>query len=157
MEAGVRVPIAILLEEQGDISGAIREYEAAMEADPLNCSIPFNMGVCLEETDNEGAIVAYRKALALDASFSPANVAVAKGYRSRIVAGAQDNSFQAGLKRAEDVQHWLGALLRAKKDNMLSPEDAEYCDEEIQTINSHFPKVWAVYQATGERAMMAKI
>lgn len=154
--ASAHMKLAIIHEERGQMDLAIEEYEKAMVADPDNYLVPFNLGVALEATDNEGAIGAYRKSLLMNTDFYATNMALANAYQRRIIDNASDSSVAAGLKRGEDVQLWLGAVLRAKV-SAASPTDVQDCDEHVQKIEQYFPNAWAVYLEKGDSYMMARV
>jgi tetratricopeptide (TPR) repeat protein len=154
--ASAHMQLAIVYEERGQLDLAVQEYEKAMVADPDNHLVPFNLGVALEATDNEGAIRAYRKSLLMDMDFYETNMALANAYQRQIIENARDNSLAAGLERAEGVQLWLGAALRAKV-RATSPPDVQDIDEHIQKIEQYFPNAWAVYREKGDSYMMARV
>jgi tetratricopeptide (TPR) repeat protein len=154
--ASAHMKVAIVYEEQGQMDLAVQEYEKAMVADPDNYLVPFNLGVALEATDNEGAIRAYKRSLLMNTDFYATNMALANAYQRRIIENAHDNSVAAGLKRGEGVQLWLGAALRAKV-GATSPPDVQDCDEHIQKIEQYFPNAWAMYREKGDSYMMARV
>jgi tetratricopeptide (TPR) repeat protein len=154
--ASAHMKVAIVYEERGQMDLAIQEYEKAMVADPDNYLVPFNLGVALEATDNEGAIRAYKRSLLMNTDFYATNMALANAYQRRIIENAHDNSVAAGLKRGEGVQLWLGAALRAKV-GATSPPDVQDCDEHIQKIEQYFPNAWAMYREKGDSYMMARV
>jgi tetratricopeptide (TPR) repeat protein len=154
--ATAHMQLAIVYEERGEMDLVVQEYEEAMVADPDNYLVPFNLGVALEATDNEGAIRAYKKSLLMNTAFYATNTALANAYQRRIIDDARDNSVAAGLRRGESVQLWLGAALRAKA-SATSPPDVQDCDEHIQKIEQYFPNAWATYREKGDSYMMARV
>lgn len=152
--AAGHMKLAILHEEDGNLPAAVQAYEAAAVANPLDYLVPFNLGVALEETDTEGTIVAFKKALALKPGFYTTNYALANAYKRRLIEGAHDNSSIGQQKRAYDGQLWLGATLRAKA-LAVTREHREDCEDHIQNIRQHLPSVWRVYQVRGEATMAA--
>jgi lipopolysaccharide biosynthesis regulator YciM len=133
--------LAMLHEEMGRMDLSILAYGDARQADLANFLVPFNMGVALEEVDNERAISAYKEAIAMKQDFYPAIRALAKAYRQRIILGANDNSSDAGVRRGHDAQLWLAELLKARL-NSPSAEETRDCDDELRSIQQHFPNVW---------------
>ena len=122
-KAGALMQAAIVYEQMGKQPDAIECYRQAEAATPDDYIVPFNLAVCLEETDVEGSIAALERCLKLEPTFYKAYYALAAGYqgghyRRRIVANDQ---------RAEGLtaQLWISSALAAARLAPRGPEGAE--------------------------------
>lgn len=131
---------AVLHEEAGRQDAAIECYRQAEAATPDDHVVPFNLAVCLEESDVEGAIVALERTLKLEPTFYQAYYALSAGYngglyRRRIIANGQ-------LSEGLSAQLWASSALTAAR---LAPRGPE-ASEERSNIQAALEKIKAAFQ-----------
>ena len=104
--------LAAMVHEQADRQAeAIECYRQAEAATPDDHIVPFNLAVCLEENDVEGAITALERSLQLEPTFYKAYYSLAAGYhgglyRRRIIANDQ-------VSEGLTAQLWASSALAA--------------------------------------------
>ena len=127
-------------EQKGHIADAVECLRQAAAATPDDHIVPFNLGVCLEESDVDGAIAAMERCLKLDPTFYKAYYSLAAGYRG----GLYRRKIVDANQRSEGLtaQKWASAALTASKmvprSGPESKQEMENIEEALQLVSTAF-------------------